>query len=296
MISKPNSLVNNLHFIIYSNENTTSLTKLGLKYFNKHIGLDNINISVVSNNFLDTTKLVHTDKVNYITPNVEFSSGGYHFVPVMEKILSKIQEEYIFFFCEDYMLTKNVDVDSLNTLMRFIKNEKVDLISFSSFIIKQANLNFKVHENLLDYGFEIDSICYTDPRHLHVYSVQPCIWKKSSLQELLSYNKDISLHLLDTSCIRDKKGNIRNYDGSKGILGYPYMDPESDYGFKNLCTKYNIFDYGWPPEYFIFNYIEMVRHGKFHANLGNENWVQKIINQIIKENTLKHDPDYDRYF
>ena len=66
MISKPNNKFSDLHFLIHSNENTTPIVKLSLKYFDKYIGLDNINITVMSNKFLDDSNLPYKDQVNYV--------------------------------------------------------------------------------------------------------------------------------------------------------------------------------------------------------------------------------------
>jgi len=296
MISKPNNKFSDLHFLIHSNENTTPIVRLSLKYFDKYIGLDNINITVMSNKFLDDSNLPYKEQVNYVSGDVKYCVGGTHYVPTISKALDFIQEKYIFMFTEDYMLTQPIDVVALNNMISLFKGEDVDLLSFSTFAIKAAGLTFKTYEHSAKYGFKEDDLLWTDEKHMHVYSVQPCIWKRSSLQEIIKYNPTMNIHHLDTSHIADKKGRYRTWNPYT-ICGYSdWENPDDEYKFKKLCTNYYIFDFGWQPQFFILGYIEILRHGKFMVSLGDENWVQKIIYQIINENNLKSDPEYDRYF
>jgi hypothetical protein len=310
MISKPNNKVPNVHFIIYSNENTTDLVGLSLKYFERYIGLDNINITVVSNKFL-TDNLPFKGKVNYISANIEFTGDGAHFGPTVKSGLDIVPDDYIFYFCEDYMLTSNVDVDALNRMIRLFDEKKIDMFSFSSFQPHTVNMVyekeiFKPFEYSQQYGFEKDELYYTNNAHLHQYSVQPCIWRKSSLAEIIKYNPNLCLHHLDTSHIADKKGKYRNHDALKSPECYSEWPSKEDaFDFKTLCCKQMIFDY-YPHanQKFIITYIEIIRFGKMTvpgalghgSSLAEDNWVQQKIYQIIDENNLRSDPEFDKYF
>lgn len=300
MVVKNINSLKDIHFIINTNEMVLPLVNLSLKYFDTYIGLDNINISVVSNKFKDCN-LNYSDKVNYITPYVEYDGSGGHFESVMSHTLNQIKEDYIFFFCDDYIITKQFDVEALARLVTFIKNENVDYFSFSSCFVEREMQNmplakYRLCDNAEKYGFEKDAFYHFSENFLYLYSVQPCIWKKSSLIELLSYNKNIGIRTFDTSYIKDKKGRYRNQIPNTGIYCYDeWPDLTDEYQFKKICTKYNIFDYSYQPDTFIFNYIELVRLGKIWQTLGEHNWVQKIINQIIKDNDLFNNPEFHKF-
>jgi hypothetical protein len=300
MISKPNNKAPKVHFVIHSNERTTPLVGLSLKYFEKYIGLDNINISVLSNKFL-TDNLPYKDKVNYISGDVDFNDGGYHFGPTLTKAYNQIQEEYVFFFCEDYILTNNINFDTLTKLVALMDGEKVDLFSFAS--NQPEPNNFIKYENSTNYGFKEDEIYYIRKGFLYEYSVQPCLWRRSSILELLKYNPNVSLHHLDTSHIKGKTGTYRTIDISKGYQEYVGWNEEDKYNFKTLCSKYMIFDY-YPQagQQFVITYIEIIRAGKITLPgtpgpvLANDNWVQQKIFQLIDENGLRNNSEFDRYF
>ena len=296
MISKPSNKVQGLHFLIFSNENNIPIVKLSLKYFDKFVGLDNVNISVVSNRFLDTTDLPYKDQVNYISADVNFCGGGSHYVATITKALDFIPEKYIFIFTDDNILTHHMDLNSLNNMVNLFKGEDINLLSFSSFAIKASGLTFKTFEQSTKYGFKENDLFWTDEKHMHVYSVQPCIWDKASLQEILKYNPTMGLHHLDTSHIADKKGRYRTWNPYVKCGYSDWEDPDDEYKFKKLCTNYDIFDFGIQPDFFILGYIEIIRHGKLILKLGDDNWVQKIVFQIIDDNNLKLDPEYARYF
>ena len=300
MISKPNNKVPNVHFVIHSNEKTTPIVELSLKYFDKYIGLDNINISVIANRFTQPN-LPYSDMVNYITPNIPFNDGGYHFGPVLKNFIDSIQEEYFFYFCEDYMLIDDINIEQLNRLITLMKGENVDLFSFAS--NQPIVHNWKKHENNTQYGFEENEIFYTRKGFLYEYSVQPCLWRKSSFNVLLQYNPEVGLHHLDTSHIKGKKGTYRAIDFNGGDQIYVDWPEDEKYNFKVLCSRYMIMDY-FPQagERFCIKYIEIIRWGKITMpgtpgpNLANDNWVQQKIFGIVDENNLKNRPEYDRYF
>lgn len=300
MLDKRLNVYKNLHFIINTNEMNWPLVNLSLKYFDKYIGLDNINISVVSNKFLNCN-LHYSDKVNYITPNVEYDGSGGHFESVISHALQNIKEDYIFFFCDDYIITKFFDEQALKNLLRLIEEESVDYFSFASNFVERELQNnalakYRLFENSQKYGFNRTDIYHHSENFFYLYSVQPCIWKRTSLLELLSYNKGLGIRTLDTSFIRDKKGNYRRMIPDTGIYCYDeWPSVQDEYNFKKLCSKYNIFDYSTIPDFFIFNYIEIVRLGKIWQTLGEHNWVQILINNIISDNDLRNKEEYKKF-
>jgi len=309
MISKPNNKVPNVHFLIYSNENTTNLVGLSLKYFDKFIGLDNINITVASNRY-KTDNLPFKDKVNYVSADVSFSPSGSHFGAVVKAGIDSIKDDYVFYFCEDYILTSEIDVVALVSLIKLFDEYKIDMFSFGA--LQPSTVNqvygkeiFKLFENSEAYSFKKDDLYHINDNHTHQFSVQPCIWKRSSLNEVLINNPHLHLHHLDTSHISNKNGKYRVHNPTNGIESYGPWPDGVGYNFKTLCCNYMIFDY-FPHagQKFIISYVEIIRHGKMtvpgalgHGHgLSEDNWVQQKIYQIINENDLRNDPSFDMYF
>lgn len=260
--------------VIYTNETNLPILKLFLNYFFKHNPNFTYPIYAVSNNFTKTD-LPHQDKVTYLSGNVEWNPQGKHFSQTLSNVLPQIKEEYIFYFCEDYILTNPIHTGALESLLKLMQDENIDMFSFAS--------SYPVINNwsLLDvecskYSFEPNTFYTTDNQYKHAYSVQPCIWKKSSLQQLLADNPEASLHDMDNSILNDKDN------------------------YKIICTNYKIYDGCCPPEYFIIGYMEIIRHGVFLMALNGHDHMENtfqdnFLKQLIKENQLHTKPEYDRY-
>lgn len=260
--------------VIYTNETNLPILELFLKYFFKHNPDFTYPIYAVSNNFTKTD-LPYQDKVTYLSGNVEWNSQGKHFSQTLSNVLPQIKEEYIFYFCEDYILTNSIHISALESLLKLMQDENIDMFSFAS--------SYPVINNwsLLDvecskYSFEPNTFYTTDNQYKHAYSVQPCIWKKSSLQQLLADNPEASLHDMDNSVLNNKDN------------------------YKIICTNYKIYDGCCPPEYFIIGYAEIIRHGVFLMALNGHDHMENtfqdnFLKQLIKENQLHLKPEYDRY-
>ena len=260
--------------VVYTNETNFPILELFLKYFFKHNPNFIYPIYVVSNN-LTKTELPYQDKVTYLSGNVEWNSQGKHFSQTLSNVLPQIKEEYIFYFCEDYILTNPIHVSALENLLKLMQDENVDMFSFAS--------SYPVNHKwpLLDvecskYSFEPNTFYSTDNQYKHAYSVQPCIWKKSSLQQLLIDNPEASLHDMDNSVLNNKDN------------------------YKIICTNYKIYDGCCPPEYFIMGYIEIIRHGVFLMALNGHDYIEntfqdEFLKQLIKKTQLHTKPEYDKY-
>lgn len=307
MINKPQSKIDNVHFLIYSNENTLPIVDLSLKYFDKHFGLDNIKITVASNKFL-TDDLSFKDKVNYISADVPFCNGGGHFSKTISNAIDIIEEKYIFYYCEDYINIDPVQWDKFAKLINLLDKENIDLFTFSNFRPDHFNKNntpgtFKVFEKCEEYGFNIDDIFYVGEEQIHRYSLQPGIWNKNSLKEILSYNPHMTLHHLDSSHIKGKKGSYRDRKLEPFQQYVPWLDTSENYNHKVLTCKNMIFDY-YPDarQQFVISYLELMRSGKicFHgssllSHIEKDNWVRIEIDKIVKENDLYNDRRYDKF-
>jgi hypothetical protein len=260
--------------VIYTNETNLPILELFLKYFFKHNPDFTYPIYAVSNNFTKLN-LPYQDKVTYLSGNVEWNSQGKHFSQTLSNVLPQIKEEYIFYFCEDYILTNPIHVSALENLLKLMQDENVDMFSFAS--------SYPVNHKwpLLDvecskYSFEPNTFYSTDNQYKHAYSVQPCIWKKSSLQQLLIDNPEASLHDMDNSVLNNKDN------------------------YKIICTNYKIYDGCCPPEYFIMGYVEIIRHGVFLMALNGHDYIEntfqdEFLKQLIKETQLYTKPEYDKY-
>ena len=260
--------------VVYTNETNFPILELFLKYFFKHNPNFIYPIYVVSNN-LTKTELPYQDKVTYLSGNVEWNSQGKHFSQTLSNVFPQIKEEYIFYFCEDYILTNPIHVSALENLLKLMQDENVDMFSFAS--------SYPVNHKwpLLDvecskYSFEPNTFYSTDNQHRHAFSVQPCIWKKLSLQQLLIDNPEASLHDMDNSVLNNKDN------------------------YKIICTNYKIYDGCCPPEYFIIGYVEIIRHGVFLMALNGHDYIENtfqdiFLKQLIKENDIRNKPEYDKY-
>ena len=296
MINESISCKEKLHVVFNTNERNFPIVNLALKYFCHHNSPDGFNVSVIANK-LPKTDLLYTDRVNYISGDIGFCPSGTHFGTTITKALNQIKEEFIFFFCDDYILTKHIDLKKLNILLSMIEKEQIDYFSFAS--SDPERFNFKKYEVKDVYDIEKDKFYIIPPDFRHAYSVQPCIWKKSSLQELLKHNPNLTLHAMDNSSIADKSGYYRQLKDD--VLRYnPWPNPEHEYNFKMLSTSFKIFDLCCPPENFIIEYREVIRHGAFHIKENGFDSVdkyhgQEFVTNLIREEKLELKPEYAKY-
>ena len=129
--------INNLRFVYFTNENNIPLLKLTLSNFFKYNNLENIKVSVISNNYTDDI-LPYSDVVQYLNGNTPFNGQGNHFSNSLKNTLSKIKEEYIFLLLDDYHFIDDTKFSDLQKLMEFIVAEDVDYFGFDDVA---ANLN-----------------------------------------------------------------------------------------------------------------------------------------------------------
>jgi hypothetical protein len=264
----------NLAVVVYTNETNIPVLDLFFKYFFKHNSTFNTPIYAVANKFTKS-ELPYSDKVTYLNGNVPFHNMGGHFSQTLINVLPQIEEDYIFYFCEDYILSRPIDVNALENLLKLIQDNNVDMFSFaSSYPVMNKWPIFDASYS--EYDFEKNIFYQTDNQYQHAYSVQPCIWKKSSLQQLLADNPEASLHDMDNSKLNNKDQ------------------------YKLVCTNFKIYDGCCPPEYFIIEYVEIIRHGVFLMALNGhdhmENTYQdKFLKQLIKENDLHNKSEYNKY-
>jgi hypothetical protein len=231
-------------------------------------------------------------KVNdttFIDCEVPFDSMGKHFSQTLLKSLPKIDEEYIILFCDDYFCLGEAKLNVLNDLLKMMETEKVDFISFS--FMPQSRQWEKFHHKLPSLPDE--TLYYTPNNYMYLYSVQPCIWKKSSLLDVLSHNPDISLHHFDTTNIKNREGYSRTMDVHTSTWN-DYPGGSQNYGFTCLSTDFSGFDeqenYN---RYFVFPYVEIMRHGFF--NMWHETNTKRFLEKYIVEKRIDLDENLKKF-
>jgi len=210
--------------IIFTNEHNLDLAEAARKNIVKYTR-EICKVDVVSN-YGKESDLVFSS-------NVTFCHSGSHFSETLLTYLHTVDEEFIFLFCDDYFLLDYLLEEDLKQLMNFITAEGVDYFGFDD-IAGEEILNF---EPYADYFIR-------DRNYRYLFSVQPAIWKKKSLKKILSDFPKLNLHQLDETIIEIKESN----------------------NYLCLCTdKKSHFSFDQKfDNFFIFPYVEVVRHGVFH--------------------------------
>lgn len=272
-----------ISFIVFTNENYFDLLYLTLPYTIENTKHLNKTINIVSNKIPEHEKF---DGVNYIDANIEFSSNGNHFRNTLLRALNHIPEDYILFLCDDYLIKSPIKKDRFDNLIKILEKINADYLALGTqkhienFVITWNQPDIK----LSDYGFPDNCFYEFDITARHMYSVQPCIWKKSSLIELLTYNSELSLHQLDNTDILNKKGENRKLNEFFNFSFYEKKENYFDYGFKNFCyhsppISYHVDEKPLSTDFLLIDYIEIVRHGFFlDANVNSKDILNNILN------------------
>jgi len=276
----------NISSIIFTNEKYINIFNITLPRFKKYLKDITKNIYVVTNKFNKNTS-INFEEINVIDANVNFSASGNHFAQSMLKALRNINTEYILFFCDDYMINSKININNFYSILNIIKSYNCDFFSF-------ASLNYcdhiilewpKIETHLNKFQMSGGTLYKIPNSYRHLYSVQPCIWKKQSFIELLEYNPELSISSLDNTNIKNKKGYYRNLNYETNY--YDETDITSlDYNFTNLIINYpplsyNIDDRPIGSNYLVFDYGEIIRHGRFIETETNS---KKILMEFLKNN------------
>jgi hypothetical protein len=182
---------NRIRFIIYTNESNLSLAGVALNEFLLHAPKD-VKVNVVSNKIPENKNLKNSDL--YYSADIE-QKNGKQFSSVLLKFLESIDEDYIFFNCDDYIVYKEIEKSDFNKLINFIDFHKVDYFSFDKKLFSDT-ISFEVFKNNF---YENNLINIISKNHYYRFSVQPCVWKKSSLMDVLRNFVDINVQELETS-------------------------------------------------------------------------------------------------
>jgi len=277
---------NNFCFLVYTNETYLPIANLSMSEFDRFNPNFPIKRYLVSNKIGDFE--FKAQNTTLIDCDIPFDGSGNHFSKTMMKAISNISEEYIIFFCDDYLPIGGTKWNLLSELIDMIKNEDIDFISFS--YMPQAKQWKKFHATLPSAPDK--NLYYIPDNYMYLYSVQPCIWKKSSLLDILSHNPEMSLHHFDTTNLKNREGFVRTMDVHTSTWN-PYPQGSQTYGFKCLSTDYGGFDEQENYDCFIFPYVEIVRHGFF--NMWRETNTKIFLEKYIVDNNIDADERLKRF-
>lgn len=186
-----NDLFEKLHFVIYTNESSIPLSEVSLKEFLLNCPPDS-KVSVVSNNIIN----LNDSSISKYYFNAEVPQmNGKQFSTVMSKFLDHINEEFILFNCDDYIIYNQIDKKGLNTILNLMTNHNIDYFSFD----RKLYCDTKTFDAFNNEYFPQNLINIIPKSHYYRFSVQPCIWRKSSLINLFEKFKNISVHDLETN-------------------------------------------------------------------------------------------------
>lgn len=276
----------NIETLIFTNEKYIDILNITLPRFVKYLKNITNKVNVVTNKLINETN-IDFNGVNVFDCNVQFDSLGNHFRDCMLKSLSKINSEYVLFFCDDYMINSEVKEQNFQSILDIIKFYECDFFSFSS--LNYCDITISkwdiIETDLNKFGIDGGLLYEISNNYRHLYSVQPCIWKKNSLIELLKYNDMLSISSLDNTNIKNKKGLYRKLNYETNC----YEETNEnflDYGFKNLIINYPPFSYNIDDrpigsDYFVFDYGEILRHGKVIESETNS---KKILIDFLEKN------------
>jgi hypothetical protein len=287
--------MNELEILIFTNEYHIDILNVTLPRFITYLEPINCIINIVTNKLVNNTN-IDFSKVKVIETNIEFSGEGKHFRDCMLSALKNIGSKYILFLCDDYMFNSVIKKDIFDKTMDVIKFHDCDFMSFSTLASNRNDLikwNI-IENNLSNFGINGGVLYEIDKNYRHLYSVQPCIWKKKSLIEILELNEYLTLHMMDNTMIKNKRGYQRNLNYETNY--FESNDLTSlDYEFKNYIIDlppftYNIDEKEINSDYFIFDYGEIMRHGKIQSyNTNSIIILKKFLNDNpeIKQKILK---------
>lgn len=264
---------NNMQSIIYTNDKGLPLAEIAYTEFKKYAPSDS-KIQIVTNQIPDS-RLLLFPKSTY-SANVE-NKRGYQFAEVMLKYLNSIDSEYILFLLDDYITYRKFSRHDFNRILNLMSWGNVDYFSFDR-KQEQTTRSFETYPNPY---FDPEYINVISPDHYHRFSVQPCIWRRSSLINLLEKYPDIDVHMLETDSTIVKEDLL--------TLGFNWhvFDPKipSTEGFEHN---------------FVFSIVEIVRHGCFIAPENGQprastDFICQTVYELIEKYKLKEKPEFQQF-
>jgi hypothetical protein len=283
-----------LSLLMVTCETHLDIAKLTIEEFIKQTSDLNIKKYLTSNSFKGN-EIFNGLNINLIDSNVAYSTSGNHFSKTALNALRHIDSKFILFFLDDMCLINKIKNENLKKIVNLMKNESIDYFSMSTWDFNWTPLEIKYDK----YGVEENSILVYDDTFLYMYSVQPSIWKKTSLIKILENNLEINVNYLDTTNIRNLKGVRRH-----SLVGHNWTTENNfwDYGFKNVCLRKNkmtsnyAFDeHNAEDDYFLMLYSEILRIVKSNLNTHKNNKI--FLEKFLQEKNIdKNHEIYYKYF
>ena len=269
--------MDNLSVVYFTNEKGFGLAELAVDYFKKYS--KNLKINIVSNMIPEGYEFRHND-IQHHNMEVPYHYSGKHFGESMLKYLKSVDDEYIFFFCDDYFLVDDIKEDDLKTLIDFMICEDIDYFGFDDMCDGCSQMDKVMYEPKCHHE-QSDKFVVRNRDDQYLYSVQPCIWKRETFMKVLT--DGVSLHDLD-----ETRQHIKDIDGIVA-LGND-LSSHMTYKTQEEINKIN---------YFILSYAEIVRHGVFIVPENNpsrfENEIQtQIVRDLCKDETINKKPFFTR--
>lgn len=173
--------MNNVAFVMYSHssykdvwplffgqtEKYLPVKRLGAK---RYVFLDKISENIPS----DFTQILYSDTLSYVER--------------VSHCLSQLEEEFIFFQHEDMFLYNDPDVEKLKQIPELLKNSPASFVK----LIKGGTIK--------DISTKYEWLKFIPSYSNWIFSVQPSIWKKSDLINLLVNFCGRSIWELETEC------------------------------------------------------------------------------------------------
>lgn len=227
---------NRLQTVIYTNNNSLPIAEVAFNEFKEHAPSDS-KVTIVTNQAPESFTLKYPE--NTYIANVE-NKRGYQFAEVMLNYLHSIDNEFIFFLLDDYITLKKFSRHDFNRILNLMSSESVDYFSFDR---KQEYMTRQFKSYNTPY-FDSEYINIISSDDLHRFSVQPCIWRRTSLISLLEKYPNVDVHKFETD---------------KTIV-------QED--LKTLGFNWHVFDPKIPStegleHHFTFSWAEVVRSGCF---------------------------------
>lgn len=278
--------------VIFTNEKYSNLLELTIPYINKAFKDIDIKKYVVSNKLTESIDVEGIDEFEKITSDVNFCEKGSHYSKTMKHLIENISEKYILFLCDDYLVKSEIKKDVFYGIISFIYENNIDYfyLGTQKHMEKYRNETSVIDTDYKSYNLPKGCLYNMDKDERHLYSVQPCFWNTESLLQILKNNENLSLHGMDNTEIKDKKGNKRVLDNTKNYMFYKHNDSYDYYNFKNVTYHHPILTYHVDEkplnsDYLMIDYIEIVRHGKF---INSEVNSKIIFNDILYSDEMKH--------
>ena len=268
-----------LEILIFTTDKTIEILYVTLPKVIEHFLSLGLKINVVSNQYNDIDK--EFPSVNFIFTDIPFNEDGSHFNRMLSIACNTINSKYLLFLVDDYIFNSRVKKDNFEKIFNLIFSENIDYFSFQSvfgvlnLFNKWENYNF----DKLKYDLENVELKIIDGKFKHCLSVQPSIWKVEFIEELLRDNPTITLSKLDNR-ILSKTNNVLVSDLTYSDDFYSFYDKKLlSYYCGKLCN--HIDEREINSDFFIFDYGEIVRHGKLIESDTNS---KKIVMDELQHN------------